>query len=78
MKEVKEFYQPKKRLSATWRFPQVKLLCQQCVHAKSFSKKFVTEIKTPVTNVGEPSGQFDKRESCFSVVKSVTSLHYNC
>lgn len=54
MKEVKEFYQPKKRLSATWRFLQAKLLCQQLVRAKGFPNKFVSEIKTPVMNVGEP------------------------
>lgn len=54
MKEVEGFYQPKKGPSATWRFLQVKHLCQQLVHAKAFPNKFGSEIKTPVMSVGEP------------------------
>lgn len=54
MKEVKEFYQPKKRLSATWNSLRVKLTCQEIIHAKGFSKKSASEMKTPVMTVGEP------------------------
>lgn len=54
MKEVEEFYQPKKRLSATWNSLRVQLACQELIHAKGFSKKSASEIKTPVMTVGEP------------------------
>lgn len=53
MKEVEEFYSPKKRLSATWNSLRVKLACQERIHAKGFSKKSASEIKTPVTTVDE-------------------------
>lgn len=53
MKEVEEFYSPKKRLFATWNSLRVKLACQEFIHAKGFSKKSASEIKTPVMTVGE-------------------------
>lgn len=53
MKEVEEFYQPKKRLSPTWNSLQVKLACQGFIHAKVFSNESASEIKTPVMTVGE-------------------------
>lgn len=53
MRELEEFYQPKKRLSTTWNSLRVKLACQELIHAKGFSKKTASEIKTPVMTMGE-------------------------
>lgn len=61
MKEVEEFQQPKKRLSAAWNSLQVKLACQKIIHSKVFSKKPASEIKTPVMTVVNLSGQFGKK-----------------
>lgn len=79
MKEVEKFHQPKQRLSAIWNSLKVKLACQELFHAKGFSKKFESEIKTPVRTVGEHFWTIWQQEIpllCGRELQQVTSSDY--